>query len=293
MKVFAFEELGEDLKLLPLSARRALDVAGRKLSLAAWQKMATGVRRELAHIGSAEVVNRERVRELIVGADPAASEIECDDEVRLTVLPDGLPVDAEGWAQLSRLERFALLHAVERPRGDRLKRACDEIMTQRITHLNARGEARMVDVGRKEATHRRAVAAARVRMKPETSRRIADASKGDVLATARLAGIMAAKQTPSLIPLCHHIALTKVEVDLEVQRDGVAIRASAEAVDRTGVEMEAMVAASVAALTVYDMLKAVERGMVIEQVVLLEKSGGRSGHYQNDATRGEHGGDSK
>ena len=142
----------------------------------------------------------------------------------------------------------------------------------------------MVDVGQKPITHRRAVASATVRMRPSTTRLLSGhaAPKGDVLAAARIAGISAAKRTPELIPLCHGIALTGVVVDFDVDAAAGTVRidATAEARDRTGVEMEAMVAASVAALTIYDMLKAVEREISIEQVVLSEKSGGRSGHYR-------------
>jgi cyclic pyranopterin phosphate synthase len=154
------------------------------------------------------------------------------------------------------------------------------------THLSAAGEVRMVGVGEKVKTARRAVAAGSVLMKPETVERIMqhDAPKGEVLATARIAGIMAAKRTPELIPLCHGIALTKVTVDIEVDVDGskVDVIATAEAVDRTGVEMEAMVAVSVACLTIYDMLKSKDREMLITDVRLLEKSGGKSGHFVRD-----------
>lgn len=159
-----------------------------------------------------------------------------------------------------------------------------------LTHVDASGEARMVGVGGKPETARRAVAEARVRMLPGTLSRLraGDAPKGDVLATARLAGIMAAKRTSELIPLCHAVALTRVAVAIELGKEGedfVRVEATAEALDRTGVEMEAMVAASVAALTLYDMLKAVDRGMTIEAVCLLEKSGGRSGRYARNAGR--------
>jgi cyclic pyranopterin phosphate synthase len=147
----------------------------------------------------------------------------------------------------------------------------------------------MVDVTRKPETARRAVATATVRMRPETAQKIArqEAPKGEVLATARIAGIMAAKQTPELIPLCHAIALTRVTVDIEVDVPGarVVITATAEAFDRTGVEMEAMVAASIASLTIYDMLKGTDREMVVSEVKLLEKSGGRSGHFRREGTR--------
>lgn len=147
----------------------------------------------------------------------------------------------------------------------------------------------MVDVSRKPETARRAVATATVRMRPETAEKIArhEAPKGEVLATARIAGIMAAKRTPELIPLCHAIALTRVTVDIEVDVPGarVTVTATAEAYDRTGVEMEAMVAVSVASLTIYDMLKGTDREMVVSEVKLLEKSGGRSGHFQREDTR--------
>ena len=145
----------------------------------------------------------------------------------------------------------------------------------------------MVDVGAKAETSRLAVAGASVRMEPETLARIAagDMAKGDVLQVARIAGIMAAKRTSELIPLCHPIALTKVEVDFELDHEGAAvhIRVRAEARDRTGVEMEALQAASCAALTIYDMCKAIDRGMVIEALCLLEKRGGKSGHWLRGA----------
>jgi cyclic pyranopterin phosphate synthase len=157
-------------------------------------------------------------------------------------------------------------------------------MTDRLTHLDEHGDARMVDVGGKAATERRAVAQATVRMAPETARLVeaGDAPKGDVLATARIAGIMAAKKTGELIPLCHPIGLDHVDVDatVDVEAGTVTITATAGVTARTGVEMEAMTAAAVAALTVYDMVKGVERGVAVEQVVLLEKSGGRSGTWQ-------------
>jgi cyclic pyranopterin phosphate synthase len=138
-----------------------------------------------------------------------------------------------------------------------------------------------VNVGDKPVTARRAVAQATVRMARETvdALRVGRTPKGDVLAAARIAGIMAAKRTPDLLPLCHAIALTSVSVEFDVRDDAVMIRTVAEARDRTGVEMEAMVAASIASLTIYDMLKAIDRGIVIDAVMLLEKAGGRSGHW--------------
>lgn len=156
--------------------------------------------------------------------------------------------------------------------------------TERLTHLDDRGHARMVDVSEKDTTVREAVARATIHMRPETRALLLEgrAPKGDVFATARIAGIQAAKRTPELIPLCHHVALTKAEVGFEPDAADAArvhVVARCRAADRTGVEMEALTAASVAALTLYDMLKAVDRGMTIEQVGLWEKSGGRSGHW--------------
>lgn len=150
-----------------------------------------------------------------------------------------------------------------------------------LTHLDGRGHARMVDVGDKEVTRRRAVATARVRTRPDVIDLIRDgrAPKGDVLAVARVAGIMAAKETHRLIPLCHPLPLDAVAVELTLEQDAVAVRAEARTAGRTGVEMEALTAASVAALTVYDMLKAVDRAMVIQRVRLEEKEGGKSGRF--------------
>ena len=156
-------------------------------------------------------------------------------------------------------------------------------MNDTLTHVNARGEAHMVDVSEKDVTHREAVAESFVVMKPETLSLIqsGSASKGDVFATARIAGILAAKRTSELIPLCHPIALTSVKVDLiACPPDRVHIVSEVRCDGKTGVEMEALTAASVAALTIYDMCKAVDRGMTIEGVRLLEKLGGKSGHYR-------------
>ena len=150
-----------------------------------------------------------------------------------------------------------------------------------LTHFDEDGKARMVDVGEKAATHRVAVAAARLTANPATITVIRDgsAAKGDVLGVARVAGIMGAKRTPDLIPLCHPIMLTKVAIRFELTETTVEIEATAETRGPTGVEMEALTAASVAALTVYDMVKAVDRGMTIESVRLVSKSGGRSGDW--------------
>ena len=155
-------------------------------------------------------------------------------------------------------------------------------MTNRPTHLDESGAAHMVDVGAKAATGRRAVAGGRITMTPEAlaAIRSGNAPKGDVLSTARIAGIMAAKRTAELIPLCHPLALTSVAVDFDWEADGISVRATAATTGPTGVEMEALTAASVALLTLYDMAKALDRAMVLGDIRLLEKSGGRSGDWR-------------
>lgn len=151
-----------------------------------------------------------------------------------------------------------------------------------FTHLDPLGRARMVDVTPKEPTHRRAIARGRVTMTPETASAVAQGAikKGDVLAVARVAGIQAAKRASDLLPLCHPLLVGSVTVNFEILDDSIEIEASVETVDRTGVEMEALTACSVAALTVYDMCKSKDRGMVIGEIALWEKTGGRSGHYK-------------
>lgn len=152
----------------------------------------------------------------------------------------------------------------------------------KLTHIDDQGRARMVDVSDKTVTAREAVAEGFVRMRPETLALAISGSgrKGDVRAVAELAGVMAAKQTANLIPLCHPLALSKVEVSVEPGEGGLAVVARVKTTGLTGVEMEALTAASVACLTIYDMLKAAEKGMVIEAVRLLEKSGGKSGDWR-------------
>jgi len=151
-----------------------------------------------------------------------------------------------------------------------------------FTHLDETGAAHMVDVGDKAATRRRAVARSVVTMEPSTAAAIADGDvkKGDVLAVARIAGIQAAKRTADIIPLCHPLLLSKVLVDLSVGDSSVTIEAVVETTGPTGVEMEALHACTAAALTIYDMCKALDRAMVISEVLLVEKSGGRSGTFQ-------------
>ena len=154
-------------------------------------------------------------------------------------------------------------------------------MSDSLTHVDSEGRSRMVDVSEKPATARRAVAGAFLRMAPETALAVREARlpKGDPLEAARLAGILAAKRTSGLIPLCHPLNLTFVDVRIAVEDRGCAIRAEARCKGETGVEMEALTAAAVAGLCLYDMCKAVDKAMVLEKVRLLEKEGGRSGHY--------------
>ncbi len=141
-----------------------------------------------------------------------------------------------------------------------------------LSHVGEAGDVRMVDVGGKPSSRRRAVAAASLTMAPETARRLRELPKGDALTTAQVAGIMAAKRTAELIPLCHPLPLSNIEVTLAVGEASVEVRAAAETTAQTGVEMEALVAASIAALTVYDMAKAIDKGMTVEAVRLLEKA---------------------
>ena len=163
-----------------------------------------------------------------------------------------------------------------------------ETGSPRLTHLDDQGRAHMVDVADKSVTHRIAVASGQVRMKPETLDliRTGNAAKGDVIATAQIAGIMAAKKTHEMIPLCHPIPLTKVSVEFDVDENlpGLKLTATAKCLGQTGVEMEALTAVSVACLTIYDMAKAVDRGMEIGDIKVLKKSGGKSGDWILDKT---------
>jgi molybdenum cofactor biosynthesis protein MoaC len=158
----------------------------------------------------------------------------------------------------------------------------------RLTHIDEAGAARMVDVSKKDVTARTARASGRVLVSPRVIELLRGEGmpKGDALATARIAGIMGAKRTPDLIPLCHPLAVSGVKVDLDVADDAVEIRATVKTTDRTGVEMEALTAVSVAALTVIDMVKAVDKGAVITDVRVDEKSGGKSGDYRRPAPEG-------
>ena len=294
MRLFAFDEIGPELDLVPLAARRALDLAGVKLSLAGFRSLALELRRELATLGSVPGVDTARVLEIARGAEPPGAPLPVRPDPASDVVPAELhaalgserPLDLAIWSALEPLERYALAKLASGSRVERLSGAYSEIVGKSAlsTHLAASGEARMVGISRKVPSERRAVAESRVCMNAPTFERLlrADAPKGDVLGTARLAGIMAAKRTSELIPLCHPLKLTRVDVSLDTDaaEHAVLVRVTVEAFDRTGVEMEALTAASVAALTVYDMLKAFDRGMSIGPTRLLEKSGGIRGDFK-------------
>jgi len=293
-RLFEFDVNDPHLSLVPLAARRLFDALGAKLSLEGWRSLSLEQRRQLVELGSADSLDAERARGILATADPlprdtdAVGDPEVDHVPRhvTNLLDSERPLSQSTWLTLTPLERWVLDKVAKSKNPDRLPNAYDEILGQRqpLTHLNTRGEAHMVAVTSKPITERRAVATSRITMSEKAHRTLVDGTspKGDVLAAARIAGIMAAKQTSQLIPLCHPVHLSALEVTLEPSNTQpvVEIRAEVTAIDRTGVEMEAMVAVSVAALTVYDMLKAVDRTMVIESTRLLEKRGGKSGDYR-------------
>ena len=280
--IYRFEGIDDSLDLVPLAARRALDAVALKVSLDAWRQAPIAVRQALVAFGAEAEVDAAAVRAAIAEAFLPSSQVAPSDEPSAEEVPSelGRVVTDLVWRALTPLDRYALWKVARgKHPEDVLPRACAEIAPL-STHVGARGEAHMVDVGAKAVTARRAVARAHVAMQEATAARLrtGDVAKGDVLATARIAGIQASKRTSELIPLCHAIALTRVTIELTPEDSGVAIEAVAEALDRTGVEMEALTAASVAALTVYDMLKSVDRGMQIT-VELAEKTGGKTGAW--------------
>jgi molybdenum cofactor biosynthesis protein MoaC len=293
VRLYSFDVDGERLELLPLAARRALDHAGSKLSLAGWLSLSLEQRRELVRLGTASTVDLAGVQAVLAAARPPAVDSPVlEDPPRDAPPPAVLQAYApQGrlgtaiWSSLTDLDRYALLKVALRGDSTRLRGAYEEIVghTQVSTHVRAAGGVQMVNVGAKQPTLRRAEAESQVRMSLEACALLQKNAvpKGDVLGTARLAGIMAAKRTSELIPLCHPLALTHIALDLrlDLQARAVCIVASVETQGKTGVEMEALVAASVAALTIYDMLKAVDRAMQIGPTRLLTKSGGASGDF--------------
>jgi molybdenum cofactor biosynthesis protein MoaC len=293
--LFSFDRAGTNLDLVPLAARRALDRAGCKLSLAGWRGLPLILRRELVSLGGEPQVSVERVQAIVAGATPSAESVPPIAELSAEApSPEVVEVyrawgrlSAAIWSQLTPLARYALAKVALSHDGERAEAAYKEIVgfSQVSTHLTARGDVQMVNVAAKPDTLRRAEAESRVQMSRAAFELLAAnaAPKGDVLGTARLAGIMAAKKTSELIPLCHALALTHVAVELSLEPEAhvVQIRTSVETLGKTGVEMEALVAASTAALTVYDMLKGSDRAMQIGPTRLVFKSGGASGDYSN------------
>ena len=292
MKLYSFDGVDAALDLLPLAARRALDCAGLKVSLEVWRTLPLESRRVITEAGSAPAVDSARVEAELPAADVAR--IESAHEPSISAVPAELaaafgaarPISQALWNALSPLDRYALAKVASRGKPERINAAYLEIVGHSAlsTHLGPGGGARMVDVSQKAASLRQAAAETRVSMSADAFARVKTATvpKGDVLGTARIAGIMAAKRTSELIPLCHPLSLTKLELSLELDdaTSAIAVRATVEAFDRTGVEMEALTAVSVAALTVYDMLKGIDRAMEIGPTRLVTKSGGRSGDFK-------------
>jgi cyclic pyranopterin phosphate synthase len=294
VKLFRFDGVDAALDLLPLAARRGLDLAGRKLSLEGFRSLTLAEREELAELGARDVVDVARVTALALAGKPAAEAVQplsdpsplAPDDALLTAFGTERPLPPASWSALSPLERYALAKVARGNNSERLEQAYAEIVGQSAfsSHVAPEGGVRMVGVGGKAPSLRRAEAESRVRMNAEAFERASnhDAPKGDVLGTARVAAIMAAKRTAELIPLCHPLSLTRVDVRLVLNAEAraVDVAVTVECFDRTGVEMEALTGASVAALTVYDMLKAFDRSMEIGPTRLTQKSGGRSGDYQ-------------
>jgi cyclic pyranopterin phosphate synthase len=288
--LFDFDE-ARDLTLMPMAARRALDWAGKRLPLAGWQGLTSEARQALVRLGAATPVDVAQVLQALAPVaaraetisplpDPAATS--APHEVTLAFASIG-PISDATWQRLTPLGRYALAKVAVKKRPERLQAAYREIVDKLSPHLSEQGGVHMVDVASKPVTHRSALAESIVTLAPETFARLVarDVPKGDVLGIAQTAGIMAAKKTSDLIPLCHPIALTKVEVVvLPVAPNQVQITARVEAHERTGVEMEALTAVSVAALTLYDMLKALDKGITLGPTRLLAKSGGKSGDFR-------------
>jgi indole-3-glycerol phosphate synthase len=289
-QIFESRSIGADCVLLIMAAlsdasARELAAAAAELGLDVLVEVHDGAELDRALRLDARMIgiNNRNLKTLTV--DLATTE-----RLAPEVPSDRIVVAESGIRQPADLDRLAAAGARSFLVGETLLRERDvaaatrRLLGSAFTHLDAEGRARMVDISGKGETDRVAIAGARVLMRPETLERIraGDVAKGDVLAVARLAGIMAAKRTAELIPLCHPLALTSVSLDLACipERSAVEITATCRLRGRTGVEMEALTAASVAALTVYDMCKAVDRGMVVTDLRLLRKSGGKSGDWE-------------
>ena len=293
VRFYSFDVDGETLEQIPLAARRALDHAGRKLPLAGWASLDPNDRRALVRLGSTTPVDLDAVARVLRRARPAPVATEpLGDPPRDAPPPPLVEAYAEHgrlsaaiWTSLPDVDRYVLQKVVTRGNPERVASAYAEIIghTQVSTHLRAQGGVQMVNVGAKAITERRAEAESRVSMSAEAFGLLANNAvpKGDVLATARIAAIMAAKRTAELIPLCHALPLSHigVELRLDAPSQSVCISTSVETQGKTGVEMEALVAATHAALTVYDMLKGVDRAMTIGPTRLVAKSGGASGDF--------------
>ncbi len=286
--VYQFEGIDDSLPYVPLAGRRVLDAIGRKVSLEAWTSLSIDDRKRLVQAGVGDTVDGSVVAlvDSVVRAPAILPPEPEPDPDRVpaaleAALGESQPLDEDKWRSLRPLDRYALTKYAGKP--DKLARAYEEIVgaASPLSHLDEHGAARMVNVTRKPETAREAVATARV----WTSREVIEAigtgstSKGDVLAAARVAGILASKKTCELIPLCHPVRTTRASIDFQLDpvAGEVRIRATVEAVDRTGVEMEAMVAVSIAALTIYDMIKSADRWASIDAVRLEAKRGGKSG----------------
>jgi cyclic pyranopterin monophosphate synthase len=293
VKIFRFEGPHPDLELLPLAARRALDRAGIKLSLESFRSLPKPWRERLVELGSVGEVPLDVVHNLLADAPhlriPEEPELS-PYAVSAVIAELGGPIPSpKVWQSLTPLERYALAKTAARglARQDptRYHEAYLEIVgaTDVSTHLDAQGAARMVDVTPKDSTYRRAMAESFVTMSSDAFSRLThnDLPKGNVLEVARLAGIMATKRTSDLIPLCHPLALTHAAVSftLEPERCQVRIMCETAVTGPTGVEMEACVGASIAGLTIYDMLKGIDRSMTLGPTRLLHKEGGQSGTF--------------
>lgn len=294
MKLYAFDGIDQRLELLPLAARRALDLSGLRLSREGFLSLAHAERVLLASAGAEHAVDRQRVTRLVAPARPEATSERPAEDPPLDRVPTEVtnalgparPLPDAVWSALTPLDRYALAKVCSKSSEERVTGAYREIVGHSAlsSHVAPTGGVRMVDVSSKPSTKRRATAGTSISLGDVAYHRLiaADVPKGDVLGTARLAAILAAKRTSELIPLCHPVPLTHVEVSFEADdaKRTLDITCSAETIGPTGVEMEALVGASIAALTVYDMLKSIDRSLAVGPTRLLEKSGGRSGDFR-------------